>query len=248
MIIEESTVKTCAIYNDANKKHRVSLTKSWNNELPSAAILMCNASSSDIIRQDYTTMFCINSLSELGYGSVTIVNMFSFMTSKLDLKMAINELSCDENTEYIIRAATECSAFIIAIGSVSSSYKVAADYMYNLFEKLHQYANKIHTIADASGKTCQHPLSPSLRNKPWQLVPYQVPSPPPIVEKNKPKAPVIESVAQSDSTSLLRDAQTEDAAPRGDDMRDDSAGSVTRVSTGIGESRQIDNGKRNKRK
>jgi hypothetical protein len=47
-----------------------------------------------------------------------------------------------------------------------------------MFEKLRQYQDKIHVISDIFGSESLHPLARTLRNKPWKLVPYQLPLPP----------------------------------------------------------------------
>ena len=183
MKTEESNIHTRAVFKDEN--HRLLLKKIWNEELPSAAILMSNAGAQpSIYHMDYTTMFCINSLSALGYGSVSIVNLFSKMTVKLDLKGDLQDLTCAENTEHIVKAAEECKHFIVAIGSVASTYKKVADYQYNLFEKLRQYQDKIYVIADCLGNQNLHPLARSLRGKSWTLVPYKLPQPTPTDKKN----------------------------------------------------------------
>lgn len=174
MKTEEGIVKTLAVYKD--ETHRLLLKKVWDEDLPSVAICMSNAGvAPSIYHSDYTSMFCVNSLSALGYGSVSIVNLFSYMTKKLDLSGDLANLTCAENMEQILQAAKECDIFIWAVGSITNIYKKVAVYQLSLFNKLCSYQDKIHCIADYNGKELLHPLSPSLRNKPWTLVPYKLP-------------------------------------------------------------------------
>jgi hypothetical protein len=123
-------------------------------------------------------MFCINSLSSLGYGSCSIVNLFSQMTTKLDLSGDLSKLTCPENEAQIITQAGLCDVFIWAVGSITNNYKKVLAYQNSLFKGLLPYKDKIHVICDSSGKEGLHPLTPSLRNKPWELVKFVLPEPP----------------------------------------------------------------------
>lgn len=176
MIIEESIIKTQAVFNQ-DKTHRILLKKTWNEGQPSTTILMTNPSTANIYTLDFTTMYCINNLSALGYGSVSIVNLFSRMTTKLDLKGDLDELTIAENTEQIIRSASETDIFIVAMGKIAVTHKRVGVYQYNLFEKLRQFQDKIRTIAASDGTENLHPLSPKLRTA-WTIIPYLLPSPP----------------------------------------------------------------------
>ncbi|MCL1846153.1 MAG: DUF1643 domain-containing protein [Defluviitaleaceae bacterium] len=170
------TMRTRAIFH--KDTHRLLLEKVWNEELPKATICMSNAGiMPSIYHMDYTTLFCINALSSLGYGSCCIVNLFSFMTPKLNLSGDLAELTCPENYEQIVTHASESDTFIWALGSIGQTYKKVLPFQAKLFDSLRPFAEKIFVIADASGREGLHPLSPSLRNKPWELVPFALPAP-----------------------------------------------------------------------
>lgn len=170
----ESNIRTETVFKDDN--HRLLLKKIWNEDLPSTAILMSNAGiTPNEFFMDYTTMFCINSLSMLGYGSCSIVNLFSKQTTKLQLTENLNDLTCPENEEYIIKAFEEASIGILAVGSITSTYKKVGVYLQPLYDNLRPYQDKIHVIEDSLGTQSLHPLARTLRGKPWTLVPYKLP-------------------------------------------------------------------------
>lgn len=185
MKTEESIIKTQAIFNK-DKTHRTLLKKTWNEEQPTAAILMTNPSKADILVLDFTTMFTVNNLSALGYGSVSIVNLLSHMTTKLDLKGDLDNLTNEENIAQILRTASETDIFIVAMGRIAETHKKVGAYQHKLFEKLAQYEDKIHTIAAYDGTENLHPLSPKLRSS-WTIIPYKLPLPPKEnVQESKP--------------------------------------------------------------
>jgi len=183
MSIKESIIYTRAVFHGEN--HRLLLEKKWDENLPKVAICMSNAGvTPSIYHMDYTTLFCINSLSALGYGSCSIVNLFSKMTNKLNLTGDLSNLTCLENEEQIINVAKSCDIFIWAVGSISTTYKKIAPYQDSLFKQLVPVQEKVHVIADFMGKEGLHPLSPSLRNKSWTLVPFKLPIPIPVDKKD----------------------------------------------------------------
>jgi len=173
MSVKESTIHTRAVFH--SESHRLLLEKIWDEKLPKATICMSNAGlMPSIHHMDYTTLFCINALSALGYGSCSIVNLFSKMTNKLSLTGNLSDLTCPENEEQIISVAKSCDIFIWAVGSISTTYKKISTFQDSLFKQLVPLQEKVHVIVDSMGKEGLHPLSPSLRNKPWTLVPFQL--------------------------------------------------------------------------
>jgi hypothetical protein len=127
---------------------------------------------------DYTTLFCVNALSALNFGSCGIVNLFSQMTPKLDLSNNLADLTCPENNALIVKFASECDTFIWAVGSISTTYKKVRVFQEKLLAELFPFREKVHCISDFRGKENLHPLTPSLRNKPWELVPFAFPPSP----------------------------------------------------------------------
>ena len=161
MITNDCTITTQTIHKDDT--HRLLLKKTWNENLPSATILMSNAGvMPSIYHADLTTTFCINELSRLGFGSCSIVNIFSKMTSKLNLQEDFNDLTCPENLDYIFNSAESCNTFIYAVGSIVNTYKKVSDYQLIIFERIRKFQEKIHSIEDTSGNINQHPLSRTL--------------------------------------------------------------------------------------
>ena len=71
-----TTLTTTAIYSDKGDK-RYLLRKAWDDTKPRLAIIMLAPSEASGIELDNTTMLVLNNASRLGYGSVSIVNLFA---------------------------------------------------------------------------------------------------------------------------------------------------------------------------
>jgi len=180
MITEESTIHFTAIYNES-KTMRYSLKRTWDDSKSTATIIMSNAPLvEDITKSDLTSMLIQNNLLTLGYGSVTCVNLFSFMCQKLDLSGDIEGLTDDDNTQQILQSVQETDITIIAIGSVAKTYKKCAVFQNRLYDLLREHQDRIHVIAAPDGSEGHHPLSAKLREVgSWELVPFKIPDPPP---------------------------------------------------------------------
>lgn len=83
MEIEKSTITT-EVHYSKDRSHRYLLLKEWNNSLKKATIIMLNPSSANTVAMDLTTMYIINNISKLGYGSVEIVNIFSRLNEEIN--------------------------------------------------------------------------------------------------------------------------------------------------------------------
>ena len=59
-------------------KNKYVVRKEWDKNKRKALVLMKNAGFADEIVQDQTTMYVINNLVKLDYGSVIIMNLFPY--------------------------------------------------------------------------------------------------------------------------------------------------------------------------
>ena len=88
MITEKDTIKCEAIVNDEHT-HRFLWRRVWNKDKPIACVIMLNPCLSDNIVTDTTTSLVVNNVAMLGeFGGVSIVNLFSLLTPKLQMRFA----------------------------------------------------------------------------------------------------------------------------------------------------------------
>ena len=88
MITEKDTIKCEAVFND-EKTHRFLWKRVWNKDKPLACVIMLNPCLSDNIVTDTTTSLVVNNIAMLGeFGGVSIVNLFSLLTPKLQMRCA----------------------------------------------------------------------------------------------------------------------------------------------------------------
>ena len=166
MLEETTIIKSKAIFSD-DKEHRLLLRKEWNNEKPSA---MVNPNTADTVNFDMTTMLVINNLHKLGFGSVNIVNLYSRIMEKLNLRFnGDDELIDDESDAVIEQYAAMSDAIIIALGTIGKNTLRVRKRQKYLLEMIKQHANKMYQI----GQNACHPLTPAVRRE-WTLEPYEM--------------------------------------------------------------------------
>lgn len=189
----KTTLTTEAVFSDDGHK-RYLLRKTWDAKKPTLAIIMLAPSEASGIELDTTTQLVLNNAARLGYGTVSILNLFATLGDFM-LKQAEKEDA--ENINAIVKAAEKADIIVYASGVGKAKSKAFQDRQGQVLSALLPFADKLHCLCNADGKArLQHPLSPAVRT--WHLSPLKIAEliPPAAAEpqteqkKNaKPKAP-----------------------------------------------------------
>jgi hypothetical protein len=171
MITEKETIKCEAVYDDT-RQHRLLLKRIWSKEKPLACVITIHPCLSDNIAMDATTRLILNNIASLeSYGGVSIVNLFTLLTPKLQMRWARDiDINDPENDNYIKKAAAEASTIILAWGrgaNMNARINHRAEQVVQLFRGQEE---KLKVISDGE-RTGLHPLTPSCRHS-WILEDY----------------------------------------------------------------------------
>ena len=158
-----TTLSTTAIFSDDGER-RYALTKVWDKKKPKLAIIMLAPSEASGVSLDNTTMLVLNNASRLGYGSVSIVNLFSKI-GKLEM---LKEPEDEENLKWIDTISKDVDIIVYASGVGKATNKAFISRQNKVLEALKPYEAKLHCITNEQGNArFQHPLSPAIRI--WHL-------------------------------------------------------------------------------
>ena len=164
-----TTLATVAQFSDDGKK-RYLLRTIWNEKLPSLTIIMLAPSEASGIVLDTTTQLCLNNASRLGYGSITIVNLFATLN---DFALHQTEEEDPENLKAILEAVRKADQIVYAPGTGKAKNKAFQKRQEQVLKELAPYEVKLCCLCDDEGKAkYQHPLSPAVRV--WNLCPLKV--------------------------------------------------------------------------
>ena len=164
-----TTLATVATFSDDGKK-RYLLRKLWDDKKPSVTVIMLAPSEASGIELDTTTQLCLNNASRLGYGSITIVNLFATLN---DFALHQAEEEDPENLEAILEAVKKADQIVYAPGTGKAKNKAFQKRQERVLKELAPYEVKLCCLCDDEGKSkYQHPLSPAVRV--WNLCPLKV--------------------------------------------------------------------------
>lgn len=159
-----SNLRTEIVMSEDGTK-RYSMRKVWSENKPSLAIVMLCPSSSGEVAVDTSTALTIGNCFRLGYGSVTIVNLFSTVN---DFDLREVQEDDPENLQAIIAAAEKADCLVMGAGTGKAKNKLFQKRLEQVLTALRPYEDKLHCLCDENGGSRGlHPLSPRLRQ--WHL-------------------------------------------------------------------------------
>lgn len=159
-----TTLTTEAVFDDTSTK-RYLLKKTWDPSLPTLAIIMLAPSIASGVAMDSTTTLVLNNASALGFGSVSIVNLFATLG---DFTLSQAEPEDSENMKAILDATKDADMIIYAPGVGKNKLLVFQERSTQVLTALRPYEKKLKCLASASGKAkLLHPLCPSVRK--WNI-------------------------------------------------------------------------------
>lgn len=146
---------------------RFSLKKVWDESKPSVTVVMLCPSSAGIVSVDTSTALTMANCYRLGYGSVTIVNLFP-VTNDFSLKSSSGIDA--ENLEVIVKAVEASSCAVFAPGTGKAKNRLFMEVQKETLLALRPYKDKLRCLCDKDGGSRYlHPLSPRVRE--WHLAP-----------------------------------------------------------------------------
>lgn len=169
MKIITTTLTTDAVFSDDGVK-RYLLRKTWDSDKPKLAIIMLAPSEASAIELDTTTQLVINNAARLGYGTISVLNLFATVD---DYGLRDGEDSDDVNLDYIVSEMDGADTIVYAPGVGKSKNKKFQQRQVQVLCSIASYEDKLHCLCDANGNArLQHPLSPSVRT--WHLSPLKI--------------------------------------------------------------------------
>ena len=133
--------------------YRYSLLRRWDDTRPMVCFVMLNPSTADSTRDDATIRRCINFAKAWGFGSLGVVNLFSYRATKVpDLKKAL--VPNGPESDFHLEAALSAADLVVAAwGNHGTPERV------RVVLGLIQNANKqVHCLGMTKSGAPRHPL------------------------------------------------------------------------------------------
>lgn len=164
LIERESLITVEAVFSE-NERYRYMLTKVWDKNKPKAVMIGINPSKATHLKGDNTATNAMNYFIDNGYGTMIIVNLFAFMSTKTEGLSKREKLYEDLNNDYIKKACEEADMVLIAwgYGKEHTSRKHEVDKI------LTQYLHKVMCFKTKKNKM---PCHLRVISDDWELVRY----------------------------------------------------------------------------
>ena len=164
-----TVLTTEAVFSDDGLKRYI-LKKTRDESKPKVAVIMLAPSEASTVSLDNSSMLVLNNSYRLGYGGVTILNLFATLN---DFSLRQAEMEDAENMDAILQTCQEADAVVYAPGVGKASSKAFQRRQEQVLSVLAPMEGKLHCLCDEEGKArLQHPLSPAVRT--WYLSPFKV--------------------------------------------------------------------------
>lgn len=146
--------ETVEVEFDESGKHRFKLTCSWMEGLPRCLFIMLNPSIADLEVCDRTLDKCIKIAKNNGYGSISVVNLFSYRTSKPEKLLAVEERNHSANLETVKKSIDEAKLIIAAWGEQGVWFNGC----YPVFKYIEETEKKLYCLDENRYGWPRHPL------------------------------------------------------------------------------------------
>ena len=164
VIERESLISVKAVFSE-NEKYRYMLSKVWDENKPKAVMIGINPSKATHLKGDNTATNAMNYFIDNGYGTMIIVNLFAFMSTKIEGLSKREKLYEDLNNDYIKKACEEADMVLVAWGYG----KEHSDRKQEVVKILNQYRHKVKCFKTKANKK---PCHLRVICEDWELVGY----------------------------------------------------------------------------
>lgn len=141
--------------------HRLSLKKTWNTKQPMVTVITKYPRFEGGVKIDLTTQLIVNNASEMGYGGVYLMNLFTNVNIN-DAVDDIEVLTHEDADNYLLKAIEDCENVILAWGSSSS--KITSHRIDEINHLLKDFPDKVKKLINPTTKNISHPLNPKSRS------------------------------------------------------------------------------------
>lgn len=154
---EEGQMITKCQFN-ISKTQRYLMDKIWNEDGKKAVFIGINPSYANGIKGDKTTMTVINYLIDDGFGSLTVLNLFSI----IDVDTKSNNEKYATDFEQHREIFENADLILIGWGCQKKKYSDQKEVAENI---LKEFSEKVYTFVDEKNRQCIHPSKMSKSSK-----------------------------------------------------------------------------------
>lgn len=146
-------LETDAVISDCGR-YRYLLRRTWDYSKPRVLYVMLNPSTADASVDDATIRSCVRLATDLGYGSIEVVNLFGWRaTDPAELPKASDPIGPD-NERVVHAAVCRCDVVIFAWGATPFAESKSRSFR----EMVKQHRPAVYCLGKTKAGAPKHPL------------------------------------------------------------------------------------------
>lgn len=155
----KSVLRSEGIFSE-DDMYRLSLKKTWNTKQPMITVITKYPRFEGGVKVDLTTQLIVNNASEMGYGGVYLMNLFTNVNIN-DAVDDIEILTHEDTDDYLLKSNRRQRGNHFCLGSSSS--KITTHRIEEINHLLKDFSDKVNILINPSTKNISHPLNPKSR-------------------------------------------------------------------------------------
>ena len=116
-------MRSRAVFGGGNEEYRYTLSRTWDDSLPSVLFLLMNPSTASIKANDPTVAKCCRYAMAWGYGSLWVGNSCAYRATDQKRLITAPDPIGPENDKYLVEMADQASLIVMAYGSPHKSLR-----------------------------------------------------------------------------------------------------------------------------
>jgi hypothetical protein len=149
-------MRSTAVFGGANQEYRYTLSRTWDDSLPSVLFLLMNPSTASIKTNDPTVAKCCRYAMAWGYGSLWIGNSCAYRATDQKRLITAPDPIGPENDKYLVEMADQAALIVMAYGKPHESLRYRGLEVAMLIS--HGGTRALHTLKLCKDGTPSHPL------------------------------------------------------------------------------------------
>lgn len=109
-------MRSSAVFGGPNEEYRYTLSRTWDDSLPSVLIVMMNPSTASITHNDPSVAKCCRYAADWRYGSLWVGNSFAYRATDQKRLISVPDPVGPENDKYLLEMAEQASLIVFAYG------------------------------------------------------------------------------------------------------------------------------------
>jgi hypothetical protein len=149
-------MRSTAVFGGVNQEYRYTLSRTWDDSLPTVMFVMMNPSTASVTHNDPSVAKCCRYAAAWGYGSLWVGNSCAYRATDQKRLIAVPDPVGPDNDKYLIEMSERAALIVFAYGLPRKSLQYRGPEVATLLSRGETRA--LHVLKLCKDGTPSHPL------------------------------------------------------------------------------------------